>query len=103
MDPTPKVHHPFFARGYGRMRVRIDARGAASHRDELMAGIAGRVIEVGAGDGGNFRRYTSAVTEVLAVEPEPSLRALATEAARLAPVPVRVTDGVAESLPAPDD
>jgi len=38
--------------------------------------------------------------EVVAVEPEPSLRRLASAAAELAPVPVRVIDGVAEELPA---
>jgi SAM-dependent methyltransferase len=43
------------------------------------------------------------VTDVLAVEPEPRLRAVAEEAAAGAPVPVRVVDGVAESLPASDE
>ena len=40
--------------------------------------------------------------EVVAVEPEPYLRARATEAAAAAPVPVRVTDGTAGDLPAAD-
>jgi ubiquinone/menaquinone biosynthesis C-methylase UbiE len=40
------------------------------------------------------------VREVVAVEPEPYLRGRATEAAAAAPVPVRVTDGVAAELPA---
>jgi hypothetical protein len=38
--------------------------------------------------------------EVVAVEPEASLRRLATAAAARGPVPVRVIDGVPEQLPA---
>ena len=38
----------------------------------------------------------------MAVEPEPYLRALVTEAAAAAPVPVRVADGTAGDLPAAD-
>ncbi|MCM0677006.1 methyltransferase domain-containing protein, partial [Micromonospora phytophila] len=42
------------------------------------------------------------VARVLAVEPEPRLRAAAREAAAGAPVPVEVVNGLAEALPAPD-
>jgi ubiquinone/menaquinone biosynthesis C-methylase UbiE len=60
------------------------------------------VIEVGAGNGLNFRHYPAEVTEVVAVEPEPYLRAKAEEAARNAPVSVRVEPGLADALPFPD-
>jgi hypothetical protein len=53
---------------------RSKAKGAAEHRDEMLADLSGRVVEVGAGSGLNFRHYPTAVTEVLAVEPEPYLR-----------------------------
>jgi SAM-dependent methyltransferase len=72
------------------------------HRRRLLAGLAGRVLEVGAGNGLNFPHYPATVTEVLAIEPEPYLRRLALAAARQAPVPIRVVDGTAEALPAPD-
>lgn len=39
---------------------------------------------------------------MVAIEPEPRLRQIATAAARAAPVPVTVTDGLASALPAPD-
>jgi ubiquinone/menaquinone biosynthesis C-methylase UbiE len=42
------------------------------------------------------------VTHVVAVEPEPRLRALAEKAALQAPVPVTVTAGTADRLPLPD-
>ena len=64
------------------------------------AGPQGRVIEVAAGTGATFLPDPPAVREVVAVEPEASLRRLATAVAARAPVTVRVIDGVAEQLPA---
>jgi ubiquinone/menaquinone biosynthesis C-methylase UbiE len=60
------------------------------------------VLEIGAGTGLNFSHYPSTVSEVVAVEPEPYLRERAEDAARSAPVPVRVISGTAERLPAAD-
>jgi protein-L-isoaspartate O-methyltransferase len=45
-------------------------------------GLQGRVIEVGAGHGLNFAYFPVGVTQVVAVEPEPDLRALAQAAAK---------------------
>ena len=73
--------------------------GSDRQRSELLAGLRGRVLEVGAGDGRNFAHYPSDVSEVLAVEPEPYLRRLASHAARAAPVQVTVIDGTAERCP----
>jgi SAM-dependent methyltransferase len=99
-QPRP-VHHPIFARFYARVGHLMDAE-VAGHRRKLLAGSAGRVIEVGAGNGLNFPHYPATVTEVLAVEPEPYLRRLALTPARRAPAPIRVVDGTAEALPAKD-
>jgi SAM-dependent methyltransferase len=96
------MQHTRFARLYPRVAERADRRGAAGHRQRLLEGLAGRAVEVGAGDGRNFRHYPPAVTEVVAIEPEPTLRALAIEAAREAAVPVTVLGGVAEDLPFAD-
>jgi SAM-dependent methyltransferase len=95
------VHHPVFARVYARVGHLMDAE-IGDHRRRLLAGLTGRVLEIGAGNGLNFPQYPATVTEVLAVEPEPYLRRLALAAARQAPVPIRVVDGTAEALPAPD-
>jgi len=94
--------HPVFARLYERASVAMDRAGAAEHRRRLVAGLRGRVIEVGAGNGRMFAHYPPEVTDVLAVEPEPRLRAAAVVAARTAPVPVRVAAGTAQALPAAD-
>jgi ubiquinone/menaquinone biosynthesis C-methylase UbiE len=70
------------------------------HRDELLAGLSGRVIELGAGAGSNFAHYPTAVEQVVAVEPEPYLRERARAAAASANVPIEILDGVADRLPA---
>ena len=92
------VRNPLFARLYARASERESAEQVA-HRRETLAGLRGRVIEIGAGNGRNFGFYPAAVSEVVAVEPEPYLRALAGEAATRAPVPIRVVDAVAGALP----
>jgi ubiquinone/menaquinone biosynthesis C-methylase UbiE len=102
MTTTTDVPHPRFARTYVRVAEKADRRGAAAHRDKLLGGLAGRVVELGAGHGANFRHYPASVTEVVAVEPEPTLRAAAEAAAPGAPVPVRVLAGVADDLPLAD-
>ncbi len=97
------INHPTFARIYTRVAAYAEQRGGAEHRRTLLAGLSGRVIEVGAGAGANFKHYPSTVTQVVAVEPEPHLRARAQQAAERAPIPVDVLEAAAESLPGPDE
>jgi SAM-dependent methyltransferase len=89
--------HPVFARAWSSVLGR-NAMGW-SERDALITGLRGRVLEVGAGDGLNFEHYDNAVTEVVALEPEPHLRA---RAAARRTQRVTVLDGVAEELPFAD-
>ena len=91
-----------FGKSYARVGPRMDARGATEHRRRLVAAAHGVVLEIGAGYGATFPFYPAAVTHVLALEPDSTLRELAVAAAGRAPVPVTVQDGVAESLPAAD-
>src|SRR5260221_3224570 len=92
-------HHPIFARLYGRVSAATEQAGRAEHRAEMLAGLSGRVIEIGAGNGLNFAHYPSAVSEVVAIEPERTLRQLAVESAFRSEVPVDVVPGAAEKLP----
>ncbi len=94
------VHHPIFARLYSRLSAQAERRGQADYRDRVLAGLEGRVIEVGAGNGLNFGHYPPTVSEVVAVEPEGYLREQGERAAEEAPVPIRVVDGLADRLPA---
>src|ERR1700683_4399184 len=94
------VNNPVFARYFARFGGRNEDRGNRELRQEMLAGLSGRVLEVGPGNGLNFPHYPLSVQEVVAVEPEPHLRSRAAEAAAAAPVPIRVADGSAAELPA---
>jgi SAM-dependent methyltransferase len=96
MSDQDQHRHPLFARFWAFAGPR-----AMSKRDRagLLSGLAGDVIEVGAGDGLNFAFYPPEVVRVTAVEPEPSLRARASE---VAGERVEVVDGTAEALPVAD-
>jgi ubiquinone/menaquinone biosynthesis C-methylase UbiE len=96
-----EVRHPLFARFFHRFAGLME-RELGEHRDELLAGLSGRVLEVGAGNGMNFGHYPATVDEVVALEPEPYLRSKAEEAARAAAVRVTVTAGTADPLPVED-
>lgn len=91
--------HPVFARLW---TLAADGARVERARDDLLRGLQGRGIEVGAGDGRGFERYPRGVTELVAVEPEPYLRRRAELAAIRAPVPVTVLAGTAERLPPVD-
>lgn len=98
--PRDAVHHPLFARFYARFSVSAEVKGGVGElRTELLAGLSGRVVEIGAGNGLNFAHYPRSVSEVVAVEPERHLRQLAKELALRADVPVDVVPGAAEALP----
>lgn len=96
------VRHPIFARILARAMEQGEEKGHAEHRTELLAGLSGRVIEIGAGTGLNFRHYPAGVSELVAAEPEPYLRGVAAEAAAAAAVPVALNEAVAEELPFDD-
>ena len=100
--PEPNRHRASFGRSYARVGPRMDSRGATEHRRRLVEAAYGTVVEIGAGYGATFPFYPAAVTGVLALEPDPTLRGLALAAARTAPVPVTVQDGMAEEVPTAD-
>jgi len=100
--PSDAPARPLFARCLARSAAISDRKGGDVYRRRLLAGLSGRVVEVGAGTGVHFPYYPESVAEVLAVEPEPNLRESAQAAAREAPVAVRVMPGVAEALRAAD-
>ncbi len=95
------MRNPLFARLYARMSER-ESDDQIDHRRETLAGLSGRVIEIGAGNGRNFGFYPEEVDHVTAVEPEPHLRALAHRAAGAAAIEVEVVAAVAGALPFQD-
>ncbi|AMC49890.1 hypothetical protein RN06_1437 [Mycobacterium tuberculosis variant bovis BCG] len=92
-----RVDHPLFARIWPVVAAH-EAEAIRALRRENLAGLSGRVLEVGAGVGTNFAYYPVAVEQVIAMEPEPRLAAKARIAAADAPVPIVVTDKTVEEF-----
>ncbi|MFC7713517.1 hypothetical protein [Nonomuraea recticatena] len=59
---------PLFGRMYPKMAAGMDRGGMTERRRELLAGLSGEVVEVGAGHGVNFAHYPPEVRRVVAVE-----------------------------------
>jgi ubiquinone/menaquinone biosynthesis C-methylase UbiE len=93
--------HPVFARVWDTI-VRLAGPREQRNRDRLIAGVRGRVLELGAGTGLNLGRYSHGA-EVVAIEPEPTMARMASARARQAAAHAVVLRGVAEALPFPDD
>ena len=91
------IDNPFFARVWPVVAVH-EAEAVRILRRENVAGLSGRVLEVGAGIGTNFAFYPESVQQVIAIEPEPRLAARARNAAAAAPVPVDVIGATAEEF-----
>jgi SAM-dependent methyltransferase len=91
-----------FARYLERRETRHPDPVALELRRRLLAGLRGRVLEVGCGDGRNFQHYPPSVSGVLAVEPDGDARGVAAERAAESRVPIEIVEGVASPLPAGD-
>jgi SAM-dependent methyltransferase len=94
---TTVVDNPFFARVWPVVATH-EAEAIRAMRRENLAGLSGRVLEVGAGIGTNFPHYPDSVDEVIAVEPEPRLAAQARAAAQAVPLRVVVTGETVEAF-----
>jgi len=91
------VDNPFFARLWIAMSGH-EPEALRRLRVANLAGLTGRVLEVGAGTGTNFAHYPAGVTEVVALEPEHRLVEVARRAALTAPVPVTVSTAAIEDF-----
>lgn len=94
---TTAVDNPFFARLWITMSGH-ETETLQRLRRENLAGLTGRVLEIGAGTGTNFAFYPRTVTDVVAIEPERRLEPLAAQAAADAPVPVTVSGATIEAF-----
>jgi ubiquinone/menaquinone biosynthesis C-methylase UbiE len=92
----------FFAMTYDRQMTKVEKAGLRAHREGLLAGAAGQLLEIGAGTGSNLRFYGPAVESLTLTEPEiPMLRRLERKAGEQAPT-ATVLRAPAEDLPFED-
>ncbi|MFW5933573.1 MAG: class I SAM-dependent methyltransferase, partial [Actinomycetota bacterium] len=79
-------------------------RGALGRRrEQLLTGLGGHVVEVGAGTGINLRHLDSRPERVTALEPNPAMsRRLRATAALRDDLDIEVLDAPVEALPLPD-
>jgi ubiquinone/menaquinone biosynthesis C-methylase UbiE len=87
-----------FACVYDRMTAAVEAAGLRAHRERLLAGAAGHVLEIGAGTGANLPFYRD-VDKITVAEPEaPMARRLAKRIREQARA-VELVEAPAEQLP----
>jgi SAM-dependent methyltransferase len=101
--PSADRPHPLFARAWAFAMARLQPSSMREERAELVCGLSGLVVEVGAGSGTMFRHYPAMVERVVAIEPEPYLRSQAERAVGEARVAIEVRPGDAARLPFADD
>jgi ubiquinone/menaquinone biosynthesis C-methylase UbiE len=87
---------------YDRQIAKVDKAGLRDSREKLLAGAAGRVLEIGGGTGNNLPFYGPAVESLTITEPErPMLRRLQRKVREQAPA-ATVLRAPAEDLPFED-
>ena len=94
---TAVVENPFFARIWPIVATH-EVEAIRAMRRENLAGLRGRVLEVGAGIGTNFANYPDSVDEVIAMEPEPRLAVRARATADTVPTRIVVTGETIETF-----
>ena len=73
------------------------------YRREAMRYAAGRLLMIGVGPGTDLLFVPPAVTSIAAVEPEAAFRRMASALASRRGIAVDIVDGIAESIPFPDN
>jgi ubiquinone/menaquinone biosynthesis C-methylase UbiE len=97
------VRTRFFAMTYDRQIARSEQAGLRVFRERLLAGAAGRVLEIGGGTGANLPCYGPAVESLTVTEPEPSMLRLLQRHVRGSYPATRVVRAPAEDLPFDDN
>ena len=94
--------HPVFAQVYRLVAAAGERGGFGQLRASVLADASGRLLILGLGPGHDLAHLPAAVTSVVAVEPDPSMRALARGRVTACPVPVTLLSADAHALPLAD-
>src|SRR5665811_2029109 len=86
----PCMSRPLFARFYDTVLAPSERAGIRDERRRMMAGVTGRVVEIGAGTGLNVPMYPSTAEEIHAVEPDRHMLAKLVEKAPASTVPLHL-------------
>ena len=87
----------FMARGEGKYASFVEGR-----KRHLLQGLTGILVEIGSGTGPNLR-YLPKDLRIVGVEPNPFMHVHFLQMARKEGRPVELVQGLAESLPFPDE
>ena len=99
---TSAKGHRWFAAMYDRMTASAERSYLGAARAETAGGAKGRVLEIGAGTGANFRHYTELAEQVVATEPDPYMLRKARVRAQDAARPIELHQAPADDLPFED-
>jgi ubiquinone/menaquinone biosynthesis C-methylase UbiE len=69
------------------------------YRSRVVSAANGRVLEIGIGSGLNLRLYGSNVSQVIGLEPSPTLLGITGEIGRRISMPLELIEGTAEAIP----
>jgi ubiquinone/menaquinone biosynthesis C-methylase UbiE len=84
------------------LNVAMSTKAVARERDKALAGVTGRVLEVGFGSGLNLPHYPPGVERVVGVDPSGESAKLARKRIARAPFPVEFLPLPGEAIPSPD-
>lgn len=96
--------HPLFAAVYDPLTKPVEATLLQEHREHLVAGLMGTVLDLGAGTGAMFDYFKSAASDgalldLYATEPDPHMRRRAITKAEDIDLEIEIEARRAESLP----
>jgi ubiquinone/menaquinone biosynthesis C-methylase UbiE len=91
-----------FAAGYDKFMAGTEKAGLRAHREALLSGVTGKVLEIGGGTGANLPFYGEVEDLVITEPEEPMARRLERKLAA-SHAAARVVRAPAEQLPFPDE
>lgn len=92
-----------FASQYDRFLAAAERDGLGARRENLLKGVRGRVLEIGAGTGLNLDHYPDSLDRLVLTEPSEPMAHRLRDRAAVSPLRPEVVIAPAENLPFEDD